>query len=140
MTTGPVEYLVVAFPDGNLNDDFALALADLVDKKMIRVIDAVVIAKDTSGEVATVELDELDDLPRFAEIDAEIGGLIGPDDISFASDELDPGAAGALLLVEDLWAAPLQNALDRCGGVLIEGARIPSDLVQVATAALPTAS
>jgi len=42
--------------------------------------------------------------------------------------------------VEDLWAAPLASALDRSGGLLIEGARIPHDLVEAATAALPAAS
>lgn len=141
MTTGPVEYLVVAFPDGNVSDELALALGDLVDKKVIRLLDAVVLTKDASGEVDTVEFDELDDdLPSFTEIDAEVGGLIGSEDISFVGDDLDPGAAAVLLLVEDLWAAPLASALDRSGGLLIEGARIPHDLVEAATAALPAAS
>ena len=141
MTTGPVEYLVVAFPDGNVSDELALALGDLVDKKVIRLLDAVVLTKDASGEVDTVEFDELDDdPPSFTEIDAEVGGLIGSEDISFVGDDLDPGAAAVLLLVEDLWAAPLASALDRSGGLLIEGARIPHDLVEAATAALPAAS
>jgi Family of unknown function (DUF6325) len=139
MTTGPVEYLVFAFPDGNVSDELGDELDHLVDKKMIRILDAVVITKDTAGDVSTVELDELDD-SRFAEIDAEVGGLIGPDDVSFVGADLDPGAAAVLLLVEDLWAAPLASALDRCGGVLIEGARVPHDLVEAAAAALPSAS
>jgi len=42
-----------------------------------------------------------------------------------------------VLLVEDLWAAPLAGALDRSGGLLLEGARIPRDLADAALAALP---
>lgn len=140
MTMGPVEYLVVAFPDGNVSDEIAPELADLVDRKVIRILDAVFVTKDAAGDVAVAEFDELDNLAGFAEIDAEVGGLISPDDISFASGELDPGSAAAVLLVEDLWAVPLASALDRSGGLLIEGARIPQDLVDAAVAGLPAAS
>jgi hypothetical protein len=140
MTTGPVEYLVLAFPDGNVSDELAVEFGNLADKKVIRILDAVMITKDTSGDVTAAEFDELDGMTRFAEIDAEVGGLIGPDDISFVGADLDPGAAAALLLVEDLWAAPLASALDHCGGFLIGGARIPHDLVEAAVAGLPAAS
>lgn len=140
MSTGPVEYLVIAFPDGNVSDEIAAELADLVDKKVIRILDAVEVTKDISGDVAAAEVDDLGDLSAFLEIDAEVGGLIGPDDISFVGAELDPGVTAALLLVEDLWAASLATALDRSGGLLLEGARIPRDLVDAAIALLPAAS
>jgi Family of unknown function (DUF6325) len=140
MPTGPVEYLAIAFPDGDANDEIAAELSSLVDRKVIRILDAVVVTKDASGAVTAAEFDELGDLSGFMEIDAEVGGLIGPDDISFVGAELDPGVTAALLLVEDLWAAPLADALDRTGGLLLEGARIPRDLVDAAVAALPAAS
>lgn len=138
MPTGPVEYLVVTFPDGNVSDEIAPELADLVDKKIIRILDAVVVTKDASGDIAAVEFDELNDLPGFLAIDAEVGGLIGAEDISFIGAELDPGATAALLLLEDLWAAPLAGAIDRSGGLLLEGARIPRDLFDAAAAVLST--
>jgi len=140
MSTGPVEYLVLAFPNGNASDEITAELADLVDREVIRILDAVVVTKDTSGDVAAAEFDELGGLSGFMEIDGEVGGLIGPDDISFVGAELDPGVTAALLLVEDLWAAPLANALGRSGGLLLEGARIPRDLVDAAVAVLPAAS
>ena len=131
-----VEYLVVAFPDGDVNADIVVELALLVEAKVIRILDAVVITKDASGEVAIAEFDELDGMPRFTETGAEIGGLIGPEDVSFAGADLNPGASAALLLVEELWAAPLA----RSGGVLMQGARIPRDLVEAAVAGLPATS
>jgi hypothetical protein len=54
--------------------------------------------------------------------------------------ELDPGSAAAVLLIEDLWAAPLAGALDRSGGVLLEGARIPKDLIVAEITELAAAS
>ena len=46
----------MAFPDGNLSDEFVLALADLVDKKMIRIIDAVMIARAPPTAPARAEV------------------------------------------------------------------------------------
>ena len=140
MATVPVEYLVVAFPDGNMSDEIAPELADLVDKKVIRILDIVFLTKDTSGDVNVLEFDELENLVGFAEIDGEVGGLIGPDDLDLVASELDPGSAAVVLLVEDLWAAPLASALDRSGGVLLEGARIPQDLLDAEITELATAS
>jgi hypothetical protein len=139
MSTGPVEYLVFAFPGGSVSDEIATELADLVNRNVIRILDAVVVTKDADGDVAAAEFDELGNLSAFLEIDAEVGGLIGPDDISFVGDELDAGVAAVVLLVEDLWAAPLADALGRSGGLLLEGARIPRDLVDAAVADLVTA-
>ena len=134
--TGPVEYLVVGFPDGTISDDLAPELAKLVDNEVIRILDLVVLTKDTSGDVTVSEFDELDQVASFTAIDAEVGGLIGPDDIGCVSEGLDPGSAAAVLLVEDLWAAPLADALNRSGGFMLDGARIPRDLADAAIAGL----
>jgi uncharacterized protein DUF6325 len=140
MANAPIEYLVVAFPDGNLSDEIAPELADLVDRKVIRILDIVFVAKESSGDVNVLEFDELGNLVGFAQIDGEVGGLIGPDDLDFVASELDPGSAAAVLLIEDLWAAPLASALERSGGVLLEGARIPQDLLVAEITELATAS
>jgi len=140
MANAPIEYLVVAFPDGNLSDEIAPELADLVDRKVIRILDIVFVTKEISGDVNVLEFDELGNLLGFAQIDGEVGGLIGPDDLDFVASELDPGSAAAVLLIEDLWAAPLASALERSGGVLLEGARIPQDLLVAEITELAAAS
>ena len=76
MATVPIEYLVVAFPDGRFSDEIAPELADLVDKKVIRILDIVFITKEVSGDVNVLEFDELGNLVGFAEIDAEVGGIM----------------------------------------------------------------
>jgi len=87
-----------------------------------------------------LEFDEPGDMAGFAEIDGEAGGLIGPDDLDFVAGELDPGAAAAVVLMADLWAVSLASAVDRAGGVLAEGARIPRDLLDAEIAGLAAAS
>ena len=112
----------------------------MVDRKVIRILDIVFVTKEISGDVNVLEFDELGNLVGFAQIDGEVGGLIGPDDLDFVASELDPGSAAAVLLIEDLWAAPLASALERSGGVLLEGARIPQDLLVAEITELATAS
>lgn len=137
MSTGPVEYLVIVFPDGQVSDEFAAELGDLVDRKLIDILDLVFVRKDALGDVLAFEFDELGEMTAFAAIDVEVGGLIGDDDIAYVGGNLAPDSAAVVLLVADTWAASLASALDRSGGVLFEGARIPKDLVDVALADLP---
>lgn len=144
MTIGPVEYLVLDFPAGSSADNVVPALAELVDNGMIRILDGVLLNRETSdSDVAVFEFDESDELEGLAglaTLDGEVGGLIGPEDIVFVGDGLDEGSSAVLLLIEDTWAAPLANALAGDDGVLLEGARIPIDLVDDALADLPAAS
>ncbi len=58
---GPVQCAVFGFPGSNFTGEIAPALAELVDKGTIRVLDLVFAMKDKEGNVAVLELDELDD-------------------------------------------------------------------------------
>jgi hypothetical protein len=133
---GPVEYVVLHFPDNRFTGEVAPALADLVRKGTIRLLDLVFVTKEDDGELVAYECDSLDELAPFAEIDGEVGGLIGLDDIAYVGESLEPNSSVALLVWEDLWAVPLQQALLDANGVLLEGARIPHDLIEPALADL----
>ena len=41
------------------------------------------------------------------------------------ADALDPGSTAALLVYENLWAAPFASAVRRSGGQLVANGRIP---------------
>ena len=56
--------------------------------------------------------------------------LIGEDDVSTAGELLEPGDAAALLVWEDLWAAPFVRAARNAGGVLLAHDRIPVDVLE----------
>jgi hypothetical protein len=132
MTIGPVEYIVLGFPENRFDGSIAPELMKLVDDGTIRIIDLVFITKDVDGTVAAVEFDDHEDLAPFGSIEGEVGGLISPEDVEYVADGLEPDSAVALLVWEDLWAKPLVEALRAAGGILVEGARIPHDLVEPA--------
>jgi hypothetical protein len=136
MTIGPVEYIVVGFPGNQFKGEIAPAIADLVDNGTVRIIDLVFITKDANGDFAAVEFDEHDGLQAFASIDGEIGGVISNEDIEHAAEALEPNSSAALLVWEDLWAKPLMEALIDSNAVLLEGARIPHDLIEPVLAGL----
>ena len=72
-------------------------------------------------------------------MDGEVGGLISPEDIEYAAAALEPNSSAALLIWEDVWAAPFAEAVRNSNGVLLEGARIPYELIAPILADLPPA-
>jgi uncharacterized protein DUF6325 len=132
MPIGPVEYIVVGFPGNKFKGEIAPQLAKLVDSGTIRVLDLVFVGKDADGTVVAFEFDQLAELEPFAAIDGEVGGLVTTEDIEHAASLLEPNSSAALLIWEDTWATPFVEALRNADAVLLEGARIPQDLIEAA--------
>ncbi len=139
MPTGPVEYIIVGFPGNRFSGEIVPELSKLVESGMIRILDLVCITKDATGSAVAIEIGDLDELAPFAALDGDVGGLIGPEDIEHAAATLKPNSSAAVLIWEDVWAAPFADALRRADGVLLEGARIPQELIAPALANLPPA-
>jgi len=139
MVVGPVEYIIVGFPGSKFNGEIAPELAKLIDSGMIRILDLAVISKDESGEVASFEFDQLEELAPFADLEGEVGGILSQEDIDYAAASLAPGSTVGLLVWEDLWAAPLADVIRTSGGVLLEGGRVPYELAQAVLAPLEAA-
>jgi hypothetical protein len=131
---GPVSCAVFGFPGSNFKGAIAPALADLVDKGIIRVLDLVFAMKDEQGDVAVVELQDLDAEQRsaWAGITDDPSGLLTEDDVDAIADALEPGDAAAMLIWEDVWAGPFASAVRDADGELIMLERIPYDLVVAA--------
>jgi hypothetical protein len=131
---GPVSCAVFGFPGSNFSGEIAPALAELVDKGIIRVLDLVFAMKDKEGDVAVLELNELNDEQRapWVGVTDEPSGLLTEDDVDAIADALEPGDAAALLIWEDVWAGPFAQAVRNADGELIMLERIPYDLVVAA--------
>jgi len=135
MAIGPVEYMIVAFPGNKFKGEIAPALAELIDSQTIRLIDLAFVIKDEDGNVATLEVGDLDSEvgAAFAELAGQgPGGLLNQEDLEAAAEELDPNSSAALLVWEDLWAAKLKQAILNADGVLLDLERIPHDVVMAA--------
>jgi hypothetical protein len=131
---GPVDYAIVAFPGNRFRGEIAPALADLVDKGTIRLIDVAFVGKNADGEVVAMELTELDPDVQEAldRLGIEVQGLFNEDDLMDAAQELEPNSSAALLVWENVWAREVSQAMRNAGGVLLAFDRLPHDVVQAA--------
>jgi hypothetical protein len=131
---GPVEYLIVAFPGNEFRGEIAPALSDLVRAGTIRIVDVVFVTKDESGDVATLELSDLDDEVRagLENLGASPGGLFSEEDLTAAAEELDPNSSAALLVWENVWAKPIADAIRHAGGEIYDYDRVPHETVVAA--------
>ena len=139
MSIGPVEYLILGFPDNKFTGQIVPELAKLIDSGLVRIIDLTFITKDADGHVDVVEYDAVEELAAFAGLDAEVGGILSDEDITYAASSLEPNSSAALLVWEDTWATPFAVAVRNANGVIIEGARIPREIIEEAIGALTDA-
>ena len=139
MSLGPVEYLILGFPGNKFTGQIVPELAKLLDSGLVRIIDLTFISKDASGNVTVVEYDAVEELAAFAGLDAEIGGILTDEDIAHAALSLEPNTSAALLIWEDTWATPFAEAVRKANGVILEGARVPREIVEQVMGALADA-
>ncbi len=124
---GPVDYVIVEFPAGeaNFTGEMVDELLKLVDTKTIRIVDMLVLVKDSDGAVEALELSDLDQLGELERIEGELAELLAEEDVEHLAAAMDPGSVAGVLIYENLWAAPFASATRRSGGQLIANGRIP---------------
>ncbi len=129
---GPIDYLIVEFPDDRRTGEGLPLLVDLVERGVIRLLDLVFIRRNHDDSVVGIALTDFDgdrhlDLTVFQ---GASSGLVDEDDISRAAAVLEPGSSAAILIYENLWAAPLATALRRGGAELVANGRIPYSVLE----------
>lgn len=138
---GPIDYVVIEFPGSHLTGEGLALLGDLVDRGIIRILDLTFVKKEADGTLIGMEITDVDadgelDLAFF---EGASSGLLGEEDKAEAGGLLSPGDSAAVLLYENLWAAPLAAALRRSGARMIAGGRVPLQDVVEALDALEAA-
>ncbi|MDT0386264.1 DUF6325 family protein [Streptomyces dubilierae] len=124
---GPVDYLVVEFPGSRMTGEGLPLLVDLVERGVIRILDLVFVRKDTDGSVMVVELREMGEETGLTVFEGASSGLLDQGDLDEAGAALQPGNSAAVVVYENVWAAPLARALRRGGAQMVAGGRIPAD-------------
>jgi hypothetical protein len=124
---GPIDIVVIAYPaDAPMTGDAVPMLVDLVDRGIIRVLDALFVRQNEDGTVSGFEASDLDadSIGDFKVFEGASSGLLGEDDVATAGEALEPGSAAVMIVYENRWAAPFANAVRRNGGVLVATQRI----------------
>ena len=156
MNIGPIQALVIGFPDNHLIEGrIAEELGRLSAVGQIRIIDAVFVIRDSDG-AAVLSVSDLDDDQR-AELRAAVGALVGlgvaggegavvgaalggsvyADAPSAAEvvaaellEDLPEGSSALVLAIEHLWAIPLRDAVRDAGGIVLGHRTLtPEDLI-----------
>ena len=159
MAIGPVQLVALGFEHPDFTGDVLEEFDRLKDADTVRVIDALVVYKDAEGEVAVLEMSQLDQEDAM-EFGAVVGALVGlgaageegavegaiagaeaaedgldlfdEEDVWDVLEELPLDAAAALVLLEHRWAIPLRDKLAAAGGFPINaGMFSPLDLVEI---------
>ena len=133
---GPVDMVVIAYPaDAPMTGEAAPILVDLVDRGIIRVLDARFVIKESDGTFSGFEARDLTDkgVGDFAVFEGASSGLLGDDDVAKAAEAIEPGSAAVMIIYENRWAAPFVSAVRRNGGVPVAFERIPVQDLQDAS-------
>ncbi len=124
---GPVDYLVVEFPPGtsNFTGEMAAEIGRLVDAKLVRVLDLLILRKDEDGTIEALEVDDFDEVDELRAAEAQLAELLAEEDVAHLAAAMEPGTTAGVLVWENRWAAPFASAARRAGGQLIASGRIP---------------
>jgi hypothetical protein len=124
---GPVDYLVVEFPPdtSNFSGEMAAEIGRLVEQKIIRVLDLLILQKDADGGIEAVEIDDLEQMDDLRAAETQLAELLAEEDVAHLAAAMEPGTTAGVLVWENLWAAPFASAARRAGGQLIATGRIP---------------
>jgi hypothetical protein len=136
---GPIDIVVIAYPAGApMTGEAAPLLVELVERGIIRVLDAMFVIKNEDGTFSGFDATDLDDkgVGDFTVFEGASSGLLGEHDVERAADEIEPGSAAVMIVYENRWAGPFISAVRRNGGVPVAFERIPAqDLIDALDAA-----
>jgi uncharacterized membrane protein len=128
-TYGPVEIYLIGFDGERPGQDVVNAILNLVESHTVRLLDLLFVSRPEHGELTVVELDEITDGYGLAGLEIEQLGLAGEQDVEDLADEIEPGTAAAVLVVEHLWAREFARALYAAGGRVLQTQQIPAPVV-----------
>lgn len=143
----PLQLLMVGFEGPKFEGRIAKELDKLRGSNLVRIVDGVVIYKNSKGEVEVQEKSDLS-FEEAGQYGAVIGALLGvgsgsaaivqtsaedmaasferryefgldKEDLADITENMENDTAGLVLLLEHLWAQPLRDALRDAGGVLL---------------------
>jgi uncharacterized membrane protein len=146
-TIGPLQLIAVVFGTSNFTGAIAEEIKKLSEKEFIRLVDATVVVRYETGEVAMAEASGLT-LEEVGDYGSYIGALLGigtgdeniaqelaaktrsnfqarykyglkQEDIEAIAQTIPNDGAVLMLLIEHRWAIPLRGAMNDAGGLLV---------------------
>ena len=119
--TGAIDWLLIGAPNREINGEMVPPLLDLVDRRLIRVLDALILIKRTDDDFDALTTSELDpeQVGYIGALAGASSGLLSDDDAAAAAAALEPDSVGLLIVYENLWSLPFTAAARKAGGKLV---------------------
>jgi uncharacterized membrane protein len=161
---GPIQMLSLAFPGNRFKGEILPELERLKKDGIIRVVDLLLVRKDSLGSVMVTTASDLD-WEEAVSFGSYVGALAGyvaagaagiekgamagaaeladghlfdQDDVFRVTQALPKDMSAVLVLFEHLWAKPLLETIDRAGGIELTNDWIrPEEVVSVVHKAVP---
>jgi len=131
---GPVDWIVVEFPGSKLTGEIAPVIKDYEARGLIRVLDLVFLKKDQDSSLQAFEASDLGggEIGELRGYETDLAMVLSEQDVTDLAETIEPGSSAAVLVWENLWAAPFGAAVRHAGGELVASGRIPSQAVLAA--------
>lgn len=132
---GPVELVVLTFPGTRVDPATVEEVRELVARGQVMLLDLVYLAKDASGNVTQVDVDE-----NLADVGLEglaldAKALVSDEDLQAVRESLEPGTSAALIVYEQTWARRFAMRVRAQGGEVALHIQVPRDVLQEAVQA-----
>ncbi len=129
--TGAIDWLLIEVPDKELNGELVPPLLDLVDRRLIRVLDALILIKRADDDFDVLTTSDLDPekVGDLGELAGASSGLLSDDDAAAAASILERDSIGLLIVYENLWSLPFALAARQAGGQLVAQGHIPTQAI-----------
>jgi hypothetical protein len=129
--TGPIDWFLMGAPDKKINGELVPPLLDLVDRRLIRILDLLVLVKRGEGDFDVLTTSDLDpeQVGDLGELAGASSGLLTADDAAEAAALMAPDSLGLFLVYENTWAVPFAVAARKAGGQLLAQGRFPTQAV-----------
>lgn len=132
--TGAIDWLLIEAPGHQINGQLVPPLLDLVDQRLIRVLDALVLVKRGEGDFDALTTDQLGttDIGDIGELAGASSGLLDAADAAAAAETMSANSTGLLIVYENLWSLPFALAARQAGGQLVARGHIPTQAIVAA--------
>ncbi|MET4581692.1 hypothetical protein ABIE21_001182 [Conyzicola nivalis] len=129
---GPVEVLVLSYPDAGLLRGIAPVLEELTRDGSFRIVDALVATQAPDGGVTVTDLED-DVIPRWSAISPHPRPLLSGSDAELIVGALAPGEIALVVAIEHVWAKSIASVVADSGGILQLHVRVRPDIVEAAS-------
>ncbi len=129
--TGAIDYFVIEFDRREVTGALIPSLLDLVDRRLIRIMDVLIVLSSADGNYETLTPDDLDP-EQVGDLGALVGassGLLTDEDVASIAGIMQPDAGSLIIVYENLWSLPFARAARQAGGQLIATGHIPTQAI-----------